>query len=83
MVEVTFGGGHATSGEHAGRVTGLYCATLTGGWSTPRDTTVKDLAAAGIGNRITPLRTVLLIGDLPCDVGDHLPIAGQVAWRFR
>ena len=44
VVEVAVGGGHATSWEDAGGVSGFDLAALTGGWSSAGETVVYRLS---------------------------------------
>lgn len=79
VVDVRADGGGAAAGVDAGGVAGLDFAALGGGGSAPGDPIADRLAGVGVVDGIAPLAAGLGFGDLAGEVGDHRPIAGQLA----
>ncbi len=79
MVDVGVDGGGAAAGVDAGGVLGFDLAALGGGGSAAGDPVAERLAGVGVVDGVAPLAAGLGFGDLAGEVGDHRPVAGQLA----
>lgn len=77
VVDVALRRGHTTSGEHAGRIAGLYLAALADGGSPSGGAVVADAAACRFCDGVAPLGALLATGDLAGDVGYHRAVSGK------
>ena len=79
VIEITVGSRHPTPGEDTCGVMRLDRSALICARATPGSSDVNDSAVSSLGDGVPPLGVGLILDDMPGDVGDDRPVAGQVS----
>ena len=82
VVQVAAAGRYPAAGEDAGAVAGLDGAALRCCGASAGGAVVERQPGVGVGDAEAPLASAVGFGDLAGDVGDHRPVAGELARRL-